>query len=714
MEKSKKDEKMGKDSAKESEIWKDPRFSHLVNDPRFKNISESRRKVKIDRRFQSMFKDPKFSLKYTVDKYGRRVEKDQSDALKKYYALSDDEEEDEKAQEAKEESGEEDSSDDENDDLEVGEKIDKKMKKRLKDLEVDYARGEANILTDSSSDDESSEDDEEEVTFDHVWGELDNDAPRTDESTRRIAACNMDWDKMRAVDIMVLCNSFLPEGGRIEKVSIYPSEFGKERMREEDMKGPAELLAENWEDTEDGAVVKDSKERDLEGDSYHMEKLRQYQLNRLKYFYAVIECDSVRTADALYAECDGLEYESSATRMDLRFIPDDMDFDDEPHDVCSKLPNLQEYKPRLFETSALQKSKVNLTWDDTSVERKEFNEKIAQGRLKEVSQEDLKRFITYSSEEEDDEDTEAPSQKADELNEESGSDESEGEESQKASIEKYKLLLSEINEQEKRKKEDKIERELSWGVMVGKDDDQEDADESSGDNNPSLTPFERLVEKKKQKQKKRREEIKKKLKGGESEDESSEDDIPDGIDMNDPYFAEEFANGNFAPPKNTKKAQKERKERLAEEKAAQEEEEKQNAELALLLDDQEEGKSHFSLKKIQNAEMETKKRKRKKLLKKSKAEIAEAKAKKAQEDDFQINVNDERFSAVFSSHFFNIDPTDPSFKKTKAMDKLIEEKLKRKQEPGKFPDEEQSAKRSKKDAEVSVLVKSIKRKVKNK
>lgn len=64
-----------------------------------------------------------------------------------------------------------------------------------------------------------------------------------------------------------------------------------------------------------------------EGKQFHMERMRQYQLNRLKYYYAVATFDSPKTADIIYMNCNGVEYESSGIRLDLRFIDDDITFD---------------------------------------------------------------------------------------------------------------------------------------------------------------------------------------------------------------------------------------------------------------------------------------------------------------------------------------------------------------------------------------------------
>lgn len=203
-------------SKKKDEIFKDERFAHLLNNPRFKKLPKREGKVKIDDRFKSMFKDDKFKVKYSVDKYGRQVNTTSTEELKKYY--------DQSSEESSEEEEQEQIGDDGNAIIEVegGHKIPETLKERLKNLEVDYIRGEG-VLQSDSSDEDSSSDEDGELVIEHVWGELDHDAEKTDESTRRIACMHMDWDRIRAVDILMMCSSFIPTGsGAILSVKVKP------------------------------------------------------------------------------------------------------------------------------------------------------------------------------------------------------------------------------------------------------------------------------------------------------------------------------------------------------------------------------------------------------------------------------------------------------------------------------------------------------------
>lgn len=58
------------------------------------------------------------------------------------------------------------------------------------------------------------------IFVEHPWGELDKDAETTDEATKRLAICHLDWDRIYAKDLMVLLNSFLPADGIIESVTV--------------------------------------------------------------------------------------------------------------------------------------------------------------------------------------------------------------------------------------------------------------------------------------------------------------------------------------------------------------------------------------------------------------------------------------------------------------------------------------------------------------
>lgn len=423
-------------------------------------------------------------------------------------------------------------------------------------------------------------------------------------------------------------------------------------------------------------------------------------MNRLKYFYAVIECDTVATADKLYAECDGIEYESTACKLDFRFIPDEVTFDeDEPREVCEELPDLSKYKPRLFTTKALQQGKVELTWDENDMERKEIHEKLLNGDMHDVPDEVLKKYVACSSSEAGTDDEHASEN---EIVEKKSLPFVSEKELKKSSIDKYKSLLNEINHKEKERKQQQIEREFTWGIGMESDLNSKNAQQAKQE----LNPFEKILEKKKEKGKARKEEIKRRKKDYESTD--SEQDLPEGIDMNDPYFTEEFANANFEKPEKSKSNIKSCKKHS---KIQDNDQEQKNAELALLLSDGEkDNRSHFSLKRIQATEETTKATKMKRKFKQKKMrDIQMEKEKNKVQDDFSLNLTDDRFKAVFHKAEFNIDPTNPQFKKTKNMEVLIQEKLKRK--PIVIASSTITEKQPRLDPAMSAIMKNIKRNI---
>lgn len=155
----------------------DKRFSKIGADPKFKRVPKSERKIKIDKRFQSIFNDERFKVKYTIDKRGRPLHSSTTEDFKKFYHMSDDESCNDTNSEKnsdddidqKSDDGSEEKSDEqtliEKKNAVKRNKVKKNIKDHLKDKTVDYARGDCELMSDSSSDDDTSSDEEKEGKY---------------------------------------------------------------------------------------------------------------------------------------------------------------------------------------------------------------------------------------------------------------------------------------------------------------------------------------------------------------------------------------------------------------------------------------------------------------------------------------------------------------------------------------------------------------------
>ncbi|KAG2149663.1 hypothetical protein BD769DRAFT_1343625 [Suillus cothurnatus] len=676
----------------------DPRFARLKTDPRFRRPKKHNSKVVVDERFKGIFDEDKVGKKTSkqkgkgkeklgrVDKFGRKIsETHEKDNLRRFYRLEHEEEEEAEVPTS---------------------------------TIPDYARG--GVLMESSSeseaesqgagdsDDESDGpgfvtlgrdlDEEGEIDLDEsTFADLDAQAAayaraapednnqEATEKTRRLAVVNLDWDHVRAAHLYKIFSSLvspaapatLPTSvpmplkdekslkntksakatvarGKVLSVRVYPSEFGKERIAREEKEGPpVEVFKKRVENEED--VNERTIHETGDGVDYDEDALRKYQLERLRYYYAIVECDTAEAAVHIYNELEGTELERSANVFDLSFVPDEMAFDAEYRDEAIDDPGTR-YRAVEFVTDALRHSKVKLTWDDDDPERNHITRRSL--TKKEIEEADFKAYIASSSSESDN-DPDPVSKKRSKKN---------------AQRDKLRTLLLAGDDDELPEgwgrdddagKQDDVDMEITFtpGLIEAKNPEDE-------------TTMEAYQRKMREKRKKRKEEVK--VKATTVTNDEGRGQLGKNVSFDDDFF--EGISGS--------------------ERESEVEKSSESAKRVSRTQDVGKPVPREEVKSDVKAEKKGKKKRGKKKV------IDDDEV----QDDFIIDVKDDRFKAIHEDYQFAIDPSNPHFKKTKSMVALIDERTKRQKRSR--PEDETGARLPTKVDNTSLknLVESVKRK----
>ncbi|KAJ8556695.1 hypothetical protein ON010_g9270 [Phytophthora cinnamomi] len=410
-------------------------------------------------------------------------------------------------------------------------------------------------------------------------------------------------------------------------------------------------------DSDDPLGVKKSVTLEGESDGFDREKLRKYELQKLRYYYAVVTCDSVKTASTIFDQCDQLEYETSSNVLDLRYVPDDTTFANTPKESCDSVPD--RYKPAIFATLALQQTDVKLTWEEDDEQRLELLTRPAD--WKDAHDDDFKAYLAS--------DVSDASEAEDDSDDSDADEDAEGETDAAAPDSKKKV-----------KKEAKIKklRNRYRSMLLGSDAEDED-----DDNVPEGG-----------------------LGASSDEEEGGEGDMemsftPGAGDVLKAKKQRELEENETPFERYTREKKQEKNRKLHEKRARQKQLEREQREVlkkkgrgakeANLLreaiagggdssdggnSDSDQDERNYDMKKIAKQEKvkSLKGKRRAKEMKK----LAKQKAGGGLQEGFEFDAADPRFGALYAkgSHF-QLDPTDPKFKKTEATQAIFKERRQR-------------------------------------
>jgi hypothetical protein len=339
----------------------------------------------IDSRFSKVLdKKSGFNTITKFDKTGKRVDT-QDKMMQKFYRLD------------KEKDGSDGSSDGSSDRGNTGNKVQDKYY----DANGNFAWKEDSSDESSGEDDEEGEHSQDEESIEAEMWDNDGDIPYAETNDEgvgcRLAINKLDWELITATDMLALFRTLCTGDRIVTKVQIYPSLFGLEQMKKDSLYGPpTEIFQKDMSEDQytkrreakkkavkkkvkaqrHAASDEDSSSEELDmglgdindddPDAYDQRMLRKYEIQKMKYYYAVVTCNSKETAMQLFDEYNGFEFEHTNLKLHMSFVPDDMKFTQKLKQEATSVPaNFTFDFANQGYSRALGHTKVKLTWDQT-------------------------------------------------------------------------------------------------------------------------------------------------------------------------------------------------------------------------------------------------------------------------------------------------------------------------------------------------------------
>ncbi|CXI16398.1 small subunit rRNA processing factor, putative [Plasmodium berghei] len=291
--------------------------------------------------------------------------------------------------------------------------------------------------------------------------------------TNRFTVLGCDWDNITSADIFYLFESYYNfEKGKkqtidysksraVKKVTIYTSKYGEKKLKYEQEHGPLikcnglnqkgkngesvyrtrnvidcikddeeeedkdenEELEEGYEensddeDEENNSNDADSDDTSPMKDKFsHIfkkgknnneilstgiteeenEQIRLYQIQRSRYYFALVECHNKEIVEFLYEELNDMDADFCINYLDLRIIDDNCSLDDyKIKESCDKIP--ENYQFHYSVSTVLKHTRVKSSWDENPKRKKLLSTRFTEEKLREL---DLKEYLANSSDSE--------------------------------------------------------------------------------------------------------------------------------------------------------------------------------------------------------------------------------------------------------------------------------------------------------------------------